>query len=321
MNQNSVNTSYYTHFHSLGQFGQGSIDPRNGHLRFESQAFTDPDNCMPMNIKHLYNSAMSPNSIIQLETADFSTMKLGNGFKLNIMQSVMPTTFQHNGVLYNGYVYIGANGEHVYFKERSCNVTLETRSYSHNFFEDARGSGQLYDPKHRMLIKGDGVYLFDKTGRLIRVLDNCDNYMDIVYVNDRITTVSDAAGRKFHFVYADGYLTKIIAPDNTCVEYEYHNGMLSIIAYPDGTKAVICYTLSNSKPYLISLSDKNGHYFFKMGYVFNGDRLESRSEYTTEDGVPLMKAKYTYSYCIATNGTIIEISEQKTEDICGSIVL
>ena len=84
-----VNTSYRTHTHQLGRFGQGSVDLQCGNLMFESEDFAWAGNRVPVTIKHLYNSALSTyqytaNSAIQLYAADFSAMKVGNGFKLNI---------------------------------------------------------------------------------------------------------------------------------------------------------------------------------------------------------------------------------------------
>lgn len=117
-----VNTSYRTHTHEIGRFGQGSIDLACGNLMFECQDFAWAGIRMPVTIKHLYNSALggyqyTHNSAIKLETADFSAMHVGLGWKLNVMQSMMPTTFQHEGELIDGYVYIGENGDEVYFKQ------------------------------------------------------------------------------------------------------------------------------------------------------------------------------------------------------------
>ena len=107
-----VNTSYRTHTHSLGRFGQGSIDLACGNLMFDSEVFAWAGNRMPVTIRHLYNSALcnyayTTNSSIKLNTANFSAMKLGYGFKLNVMQSMMSASFQHEGTAYAGYVYIG----------------------------------------------------------------------------------------------------------------------------------------------------------------------------------------------------------------------
>lgn len=76
-----VNTSYRTHTHELGRFGQGSIDLQCGSLMFDSEDFAWAGNRMPVTIRHLYNSALSAyqyteNSGIKLHTADFSAMKI-----------------------------------------------------------------------------------------------------------------------------------------------------------------------------------------------------------------------------------------------------
>ncbi len=88
-----VNTSYRTHTHEIGRFGQGSIDLQCGNLMLESEDFAWAGNRMPVTIKHLFNSALAgyqytANSAIKLLTAGFSTMKVGLGFKLNLMQSI-----------------------------------------------------------------------------------------------------------------------------------------------------------------------------------------------------------------------------------------
>ncbi len=120
-----VNTSYRTHTHELGRFGQDSVDLQCGNLMFESEDFAWSGNRMPVTIKHLYNSALAgikytQISDIGLYTANFSKMTLGWGFRLNLMQSMIPmTSFMHEGKSYSGYVYIGENGEETYFKKSS----------------------------------------------------------------------------------------------------------------------------------------------------------------------------------------------------------
>lgn len=71
-----VNTSYRTHTHELGRFGQGSIDLACGNLMLESEDFAWSGNRMPVTIRHLYNSALASyqytyNNTIKLRTASF----------------------------------------------------------------------------------------------------------------------------------------------------------------------------------------------------------------------------------------------------------
>ena len=123
----AVNDSYRTHTHSLGRFGQGSVDLACGNLMFESEDFAWSGNRMPVTIKHLFNSSLAEyqytnNDAINLKTADFSQMKIGKGWKLNIMQSIKWTSFCHEDATYYGYVYVDENGAETYFKEsqKSC---------------------------------------------------------------------------------------------------------------------------------------------------------------------------------------------------------
>lgn len=85
-----VNESYRTHTHELGRFGQGSIDLACGNLMFESEDFAWAGNRMPVTIRHLFNSALAGyqytgNTAIKLNVANFSSMKIGHGFKLNLI--------------------------------------------------------------------------------------------------------------------------------------------------------------------------------------------------------------------------------------------
>ncbi len=140
---------------------------------FECQDFAWAGIRMPVTIKHLYNSALggyqySRNDAIKLQTADFSAMNIGLGWKLNVMQSMVPTTFQHEGELTYGYVYIGENGEEVYFKQSEKTGQFDDGT-SYNLFESVTDSGILYDPQKHSLVQGDEAYQFDAMGRLVGI--------------------------------------------------------------------------------------------------------------------------------------------------------
>ena len=310
-----VNTSYRTHTHELGRFGQGSVDLQCGNLMFESEDFAWSGNRMPVTIKHLFNSALAGhtytnNSAIKLATADFSAMKLGYGFKLNIMQSMVASAFIHEGTSYSGYVYVGENGEETFFKRSETQVCCNSNSQCCNLYEDVNGGDMLYNPVQRTLKQGENTYQFDAFGRLIRITDAFGNHMDINYTLNRITSVTDGAGREFRFAYnSNGQLTSIEAPDLTNIQYAYSDCLLTDISYPDGKKAVIAY--SSSKPTNVTLQDANGAQVYKVAYAFSGDRLESVTEYGSDDSVG---ASSTYSYSVASGRTLVTTTEQKDAD-------
>ena len=311
-----VNTSYRTHTHELGRFGQGSVDLQCGNLMFESEDFTWLGNRMPVTIKHLFNSALSGytytnNSAIKLATAAFSAMKLGYGFKLNIMQSMVASTFIHEGTSYSGYIYVGENGEETYFKMSSTQKRCDSNSQCYNLFEDVNSGDMLYDPVKLTLKQGEDTYHFDTSGRLFKITDATEkNHIDITYTANRITSVTDGAGREFGFAYnASGQLTSIVAPDLTAINYTYTGYLLTGISYPDGKKAVIAY--SSNKPTSVTLQDANGAQVYKVAYSFSGNRLYSVTEYGSDNTVG---AKSTYSYSVASARTLVTTTEQKDTD-------
>ena len=308
-----VNASYRTHTHELGRFGQGSIDLQCGNLMFESEDFAWSGNRMPVTIKHLYNSALSvypytENGEIKLPTANFAAMKIGNGFKLNIMQSMKPATFQHEGALYDGYVYVDENGETSYFKKSDHKVACNEHLHCHDVFENVNGSGVLYDPEHQTMTQGSDVYLFDDNGRLIRITDEAGNHMDITYTADRITSVTDGAGRDFWFAYSGDHLTSITAPDDTRIAYAYTGDLLTEITYPEGKKVKIHYI--SGKPSEVILLDAANNEVYKVTYAFTGDRLKAVTEYGSDGSVG---AQTVYSYSVASGRTVIETTEQADE--------
>lgn len=310
-----VNTSYRTHTHELGHFGQGSIDLQCGNLMFESEDFAWSGNRMPVTLKHLYNSALAnyrytANSSIKLNTADFSAMKLGYGFKLNLMQSMASVSFQHEGTAYDGYVFIGENGEETYFKasgEQKC----DSNGQCYYLYKDVDSDEAIYNPETRTLIQGDEVRTFDTSGRLVSVKDKY-NEMQIIY-NDagRITTVIDGAGREFAFQYSNGFLSSITAPDETQIIYTYNGNLLNTVTYPDGRKAVITYT--SNKPQTVSILDASGKTAYKVEYAYSGDKVYSVKEYG-ENGAEGVKTVYSYS--AASGRTVVQTYELKEEAEC-----
>ena len=144
-----VNNTYRAHSHEIGRFGQGSIDLACGNLMFESEDFTWAGNRMPVTLRHLYNSALAAyqytkNSAIKLNAADFSAMKIGNGFKLNVMQSMTAAAFQHEGTAYSGYVYVGEDGSETYFKKSAKTCPCDSNSQCYHLYESVLDGDLLY---------------------------------------------------------------------------------------------------------------------------------------------------------------------------------
>ena len=119
-------------------------------------------------------------------------------------------------------------------------VCCDSNSQCYNLYEDVNGGDMLYDPEKRTLKQGEDTYLFDTSGRLIKITDASGNHMDITYTGGKITLVTDGAGRAFTFAYdSSDRLIAITAPDSTQICYTYEGSLLKTVTYQDGKKAQI----------------------------------------------------------------------------------
>lgn len=313
----AINSSYRTHTHELGRFGQGSIDLQCGNLMFESTDFAWGGNRMPVTIKHLFNSALSGqqysyNGGLALYTANFKSMKIGNGFKLNLMQSLCYAT-------YLGYIYIDGEGNEIYFTPCSSEEIKvdECCTETYYIYKDVETGEMRYYERTRILENGDDKYQFDENGRLISITDKYNNQLSITYTNDRITSVTDGAGRDFCFDYdGNGFLNKIVAPNHTIenpvlIEYGYSDNNLSTITYEDGRKVIIDYL--NDKPSCVTLYDKDNNSVYKVEYTFTNDKLKTVTEYGVENGQFVLGTSTEYTYSAASGRTHVKTTEPADE--------
>ena len=260
----------------LGRYGEALVDPQRGNLMFVSTDVAWSGLRMPVTIRHLYNHAFRDINYTQseangLRTADFSAMKLGLGMKLNLMQSMVPASFPHNGQTCQGYVYTDEYGCETCF--------APTRGATR--FKSVAG-GDYYQSDTRIMTKDKMKYLFDTAGRLTKITDAYKNHLVISYGgDDRIHCVTDGAGRNFTFSYDnDGYLTQILCPDASTRLYGYSSGRLSSVKFANGEVAYINYN-TGGLPASISLTDlyRKIRSKTKFGYSSDGERLHSITDY------------------------------------------
>ena len=283
----------------------------------ESEDFAWSGNRMPVTIKHLYNSALSDhkytkNSAIRLNTADYSSMSIGLGWKLNIMQSMIYDSQTDR------YVFTDENGNETYFKLSNKTTNCCSNSQCYKLYEDEDGSEMYYDDQNRALTVGDTKYFFDGGGKIVKVTEG-NNTMHINYTSGKITSVTDGAGRDFGLCYdANGYLTSITAPDyssqnQNAVLYSYSDGLLTEVTYPDGRSASIEYT--DNKPKTIILKNTDGNPVYKVEYTFNGNRVASVTEFGFENGVYITGVSSSYTYSAAANRTLVTTIEPKDSSL------
>ena len=308
-----VNTSYRTHSHELGRFGQGSIDLSCGNLMFESEDFSWKGNRMPVTIKHMYNSNLSDyqytstryteNDFMRLDIGDFAAMNLGYGFRLNIMQSIR---YDYPS---DSWTYTDDNGNKTIFVLSDKTTMCEVDNQCHLLYEDENGNEFYYDVQNQTITMGNMKYLFDSSGRLIKITDEYGNHIDINYSSGRISSVTDGVGREFLFIYnSEGFLTAITAPNHTtenpvAITYTYSENLLSGITYPDGRSVEILY--EENKPSLVLNRDKDGNITNMVRYYFTGEKLSSIKKFIPENDSYIISESSTYVYSASSNRTVV----------------
>lgn len=319
----SVNTSESTLTHQIGSFGQGSVDLVTGNLMFETVDFAWSGNRMPVTLKHLFTGALAgyqytENQNIELCVGDYSAMYIGHGFKLNLMQSLKRATVIEEDSILDGYVYVDEHGEETYFCGTEDRVDSEG-GFTYAVWLDTADKGMEFTPHNNTLKIGEEKLVFDECGRLICTTDQYGNSNSITYTEERIASVIDGAGREFGFAYDEnGFLVSIIGPDNTCITYGYEGELLTEIVYPDGKKVVL--TWESAKPKTVEMQEVDGTLVYKVDYTYNGDKVQSVSEYGVEDGNYVLGVSSVFYYALASCRTIVEtiepadINEDETED-------
>ncbi|MEE1075429.1 MAG: DUF6531 domain-containing protein, partial [Acutalibacteraceae bacterium] len=316
----SVNTHYRTHTHSLGRFGTASVDLLTGNLMFEAEDINWSGKRMPVTIKRLYTSALwgsnyTASNYDKLNTADFSAMDLGYGWKLNIMQSMIADTQK------DIYYYTDANGEeYIFVKDEAQSTECTEASQCTTIYVNQYNNNMTYNPDTRIMDDTIYEYLFDTAGRLIKITDKnkSDCNMSINYVDGRITTVTDGAGRSFAFEYGYGYgnakpLISITAPDSSKVIYDPQQDVsATIITYPDGSKATTYSMLGTHDKYTeVTLSDENDNNIYYVTYELSDEHVSKITEYGYENGSQVKGVTTTYEYSAAANRTVVQTTEPK----------
>ena len=299
----AVNTSYQSHTHTIGKFGQAAVDLKYGNLTFDFTDFAWAGNRMPITIKHLYNSLLGDCKYTAygapgLNVADFDAMNIGKGFKLNVMQSMREV-----------------NGEYICTDENGAEIVL-TAANDGTFKND--DGDLLYNSTERTLTIGDEKRIFDDAGRLIKIAIG-ENNNNIIYENGRITSIVDGASRSFVFNYSGNNLVSIVAPGNKVVTYAYTDDLLTNITYPDGSKAVLTYD-SYSMPKSVTVEDAGGNNVYRVSYEFDGYRVSSVTEHGfTKDGI-VDGSQTSYDYSIASGRTIVTTTERGDNCECDNAI-
>ena len=304
----------------IGSVGRENVDLLCGNVTLALNDFVWAGNRMPVTLRHMYNSVYAEydytaNSEADIEEADYSLMKLGKGWKLNIMQSVIESVFQLDGTTYDGYMFLDEYGKKTYLVERTedrCEGNCENGEYT---YEDYYQSGILYEPTCRKLLCGTDVYKFDSSGRLISKTDSYGNTMSITYTLGKITSVTDGAGREFEFTYSGDYLSMITAPDGSSISYTYLAGLLIRITYADGSCLKLAYDFDSLLGSL-AFANKNGRNLENCTNIYTGRNITEVRSYGAEGNELKLGKVKKYVRSFAANTVTVTETYPADSDLC-----
>ena len=247
--------------HAVGDFGTGAVHPTTGHLLLDLNDSVFDIYDKPIDIHHCYTSALAGynytyNSFLDLEIPAFNTMKLGWGWRLNIMESMIPIHFYHKDFEYNGFLHIDGNGEKTYFKPRL--YAQEVSDPCVTLYEGISPYTLYYDAKKHMMFSDDEEKLFDDHGRMVHMKKRNGKRLKIKYFKGKITKVTEENSQNSVNLHYDknSFLTQITAYPHIVIGFSYKDGTLHEISYPGGKKLTLKYGGYYRGPSLILLKDR-----------------------------------------------------------------
>ncbi|MDR2525966.1 MAG: DNRLRE domain-containing protein, partial [Oscillospiraceae bacterium] len=219
----------------FGRSGTAYVNDQNGGLTYVHSDLSMNGNRLPISIAHV-NTTNRDNA-----SGTYLSMKLGVGFRLNIMEELIliPGSSGSDSLYDRGYRYtlIDSDGTAHYFKVQAngaitneYDVTQVLTTSGGLKLTDAQGNKKYFEAP-----SGLGFYL-------TKLEDNNGNAQNITWSGNRITQVTDPAGRAASFVYnASNYLTSITDPAGRSTQFTYSGDQLTTITYPDGKTTAFLY--------------------------------------------------------------------------------
>ena len=242
---------------SAGRAGTGSINDYTGNLVWTHSDIGFGGNRMPVSISHIYNANDSA----------INNFGLGYGWRTNYNQVLTKFTTQIQGIDVIYYAWEDADGtEHYFYDEDKDGKYLDEDGLDLTLtLTNGNLPGTITD-------KDGNTYHFDAKGRLDLMKNNqsTPSTVTITYSGDtyRITKITDGAGRKYNFTYANNLLQEINYTGKTLnttvsdtsqipkVGYTYSTNHLTGITYNDGKQSRFTYS---DKHLLLTAEDIDGY--------------------------------------------------------------
>ena len=247
------------------------INNYNGALTVVSGIASADGNAMPVSIEYIYNH----------KTLSWHT---NYGIKIS-------TT---TGTLANSYPFYltDADGTDHYFYQNPLDTSeyLDEDGLGYTLKRNTSSTNQYYT----VTDKGDGKMHFYSDGRLYQIADANGNTQTVTYDSaKKITSVTDGAGRVYTFQYSSNRISRISDPAGRNTQFLYDiTGRLVLISNPDGGSTTISYEGSGS---MISQM-QNSADSTKVVFGNSGAPAYRITSATWYDGSNTQAGKYTFAY-------------------------
>ena len=301
----------------FGDLAHGFIDVKSGTFKLVLDGIQFNGAQTPLNVRFIYNSDSEDHSDYKIRhlrgLSDFYTMKLGCGWKLDLMKTMVAEKVTYCGVEYDGYMFTNETGDKSFFIPTSDTGINDKECEE---YIDLGDESCRYDAIARKLKTDEAVYWFDKSGRLCKVSDNDNNYLDITYIGDRIIGISDTNGNEIFLDYNLHSQIKAITTSDgkkSICSYDSSSGMLSSIVYPQGNSISLKYTDKRITCIELLDSEKNGIY--KVEYFYKGNKVIKAEEFFfDENGESHSGVVSNYIYSESGERTVVYTTEMSYLD-------
>ena len=270
---------YWTyHSQEVGRAGTVHVNDYNGNLIMVHDTMATGGSLMPVAVSHVYNSN---NCAVNLG--------YGYGFALNYHQTLVKTKI----------------GSTEYYKHTDGDGTIHYFYYDSTArkWKDESGLEQTLtihtDGTEQLVIhdKEDNQLRF-KAGRLVKIQDKNGNQLSVTWMENRVTAITDGAGRKITLDYsldANGKrttLSQITGPSGKKKIFTYSGGNLMQITDIDGEVMTYAY---DGRHMLTSIRNIDGYSVRYAYYGTNPYRVRTITEYGGSQAGESLTLTYGYN--------------------------
>ena len=277
-----VEEYYSSQSQEIDSAGTVYVGDYSSQLTLEKMDYSNSSEAISFSLEHYYNSGLAGGNFgeVSAYTKDYSSMKIGNGWKLNAQQTIVEKKI--GSTIY--YIYTDGDGtEHYFYEDEEKAGTFVDED---NLGLSVTKNGSVYT-----MTDGDSTTTFNE-GYLTSIKDSKENKICFAYGGKeygsdnlwkptqkshqltsiiQINKVDNKARKLVSLSYDEnGYLTKITDKAGRITKYHYDGGELVKITHPDNT--TVSYTYDN-KHYLLSALDNESKYGVEYGWKKLGCRI------------------------------------------------